>query len=619
MVRAAQECSTSTCSNPAAFSTRTKPAWCLDCIGELVDQAGLRADEPFPGLRAWWLTTCSTCGVQAHYRLEHVLNKIRSGEKACRACFLFHWRARQLDAPGEGVERAMCTLLEKYTPEQILEAAPTDEVRDFLASEWWSKERLAARLDTNNLDLVKLLDQVTTFDAVLVTKCRACGRLSVERISDTGWGCTCSRNTRSSHPAAPAVAKTFLNESGSPAVRWWDYERNDETTLRAVTVRATRNCHWVCPRCSHRFTAKVSEMTKTPWCPQCAKRDQDEWQETLARWKITPVAEVPQLLDMWADDASPSTVMVGDSTLRRFRCNMGHHPRIAPARLLDMGCPHCRGKKTASDKKWLADTLPEIAAQWHPTLNGKLAPQNVVWDSKRTVWWTAECCGHQWQESVRDRDKYQRLRCPSCRTILGSLAWENPELAGTWSPANPVSAWHVRPHAALSFTPEWICAGNPAHTWQMSLASRSTGAGCPECREAGKSRVELSHYQAAVDAFGQARSGAIVRLDGPPARSWTADIIVEVDGQPVVIEYDGSYWHTDKVEIDERKSHDLLAAGYLVVRLREDDLPSLSVDHPGYRELRVLSSAPRPTQVIEEIRTWLAVPLPDGDAPGPDR
>ena len=57
-------------------------------------------------------------------------------------------------------------------------------------------------------------------------------------------------------------------------------------------------------------------------------------------------------------------------------------------------------------QRWLADTLPEIASQWHPSLNGKLTPQTVVWDSKRTVWWRTDCCSHEWQESVRDRDKY---------------------------------------------------------------------------------------------------------------------------------------------------------------------------------------------------------------------
>jgi hypothetical protein len=52
-----------------------------------------------------------------------------------------------------------------------------------------------------------------------------------------------------------------------------------------------------------------------------------------------------------------------------------------------------------------------------------------------------------------------------------------------------------------------------------------------------------------------------------------------------VIEYDGAYWHSApaKVLVDARKSVDLLAAGHLVVRLREDALPSLYIADPRYR------------------------------------
>ncbi|MCZ4589521.1 zinc-ribbon domain-containing protein [Rhodococcus opacus] len=27
-----------------------------------------------------------------------------------------------------------------------------------------------------------------------------------------------------------------------------------------------------------------------------------------------------------------------------------------------------------------------------------------MWDSQRRVWWRADCCGHEWQDSVRARD-----------------------------------------------------------------------------------------------------------------------------------------------------------------------------------------------------------------------
>ncbi|MEZ0342150.1 hypothetical protein ACAG25_19475, partial [Mycobacterium sp. pV006] len=143
----------------------------------------------------------------------------------------------------------------------------------------------------------------------------------------------------------------------------------------------------------------------------------------------------------------------------------------------------------------------------------------------------------------------------------------------------------------------------------QQLGSRSYGAECPECRQTGKSRVEQDYHSAAADVFGTARSGSLLRDRAFTSREvWSADITVEVGKRTVVIEYDGSYWHSAPAKqlVDQRKSRDLLAAGYLVVRLREDTLPSLGIEDRSYLEMRVYSSAPQPRQVMEQIRDWVS-------------
>ncbi|WP_459793246.1 hypothetical protein [Arthrobacter sp. AD-310] len=84
------------------------------------------------------------------------------------------------------------------------------------------------------------------------------------------------------------------------------------------------------------------------------------------------------------------------------------------------------------------------------------------------------------------------------------------------------------------------------------------------------------------------------------------DILAEDDGTKIAIEYDGAYWHRPEAKIltDRYKSLDLLAAGYLVVRLREDDLPSLNVIDPRYMEMRVYSVAPQAEKIIAEVDQW---------------
>lgn len=72
-------------------------------------------------------------------------------------------------------------------------------------------------------------------------------------------------------------------------------------------------------------------------------------------------------------------------------------------------------------------------------------------------------------------------------------------------------------------------------------------------------------------------------------------------GKRLVIAYDGSYWHRDKADIDRIKSLDLLADGFIVVRLREAPLPSLNIAHPNYQEITVYPGAQDPAHDVTVI------------------
>jgi hypothetical protein len=246
----------------------------------------------------------------------------------------------------------------------------------------------------------------------------------------------------------------------------------------------------------------------------------------------------------------------------------------------------------------------ELASQWHSEFN-TVDIAKVGDNSKRRVWWRDPECGHEWEAQPRERHKRPRWRCPTCQTRLGSLAWFYPDVAAEWAPSNPASAWHVMPTGRTAFLPTWICPTDATHIWQATVASRVSGATCPECRVSGKSAVELACRDAAIALFGAASSGSTIRDQRFQRRlTWTIDIGINVDGRPVAIEYDGSYWHRDKVALDTDKTHDLLAAGYLVVRLREDPLPLLGIDDPRYLELIAYATAPAPDTVMLQIREW---------------
>lgn len=305
----------------------------------------------------------------------------------------------------------------------------------------------------------------------------------------------------------------------------------------------------------------------------------------------------------------------------RVRCR--YCGRITAGRLGDIawGCscqvnpkrsrlaePAARAEPVAQDAAPIPRLNPELVEQWHPTLNAPLQVADISPISKRRIHWRDPICGHEWIATPAEREKRERLRCPECRTILDSLAWHFPDLAAEWSDDNPLTAWHVRPSGSLPFVPEWVCPNDPSHRWRIGANVRVHGSTCPQCREKGKSMVELRCFEAMRDAFGEAFSGLAMRSDAFTRRPvWVPDVTVKLDsGRTLLVEYDGSYWHAGKVDVDLDKTRDLLAAGALVVRLREAPLPSLGLDSHDYLEVTVSSTSPDPEEAVVVIRAWVA-------------
>ncbi len=63
----------------------------------------------------------------------------------------------------------------------------------------------------------------------------------------------------------------------------------------------------------------------------------------------------------------------------------------------------------------LATVSPHVAAQWHPTRNGKLTPEHVTSGLIRKVWWRCER-GHSWRAPIRNRAR-RGGGCPKCNLM----------------------------------------------------------------------------------------------------------------------------------------------------------------------------------------------------------
>lgn len=597
------------------------------------------ASKSYPK-NAYVLTECSKCHTIAHYTLKYIIEKTTSDEPVCRACFWHSWYEGPGD-PSRNAKRYIEHLASQASSDGDTELAGYLRTQDpvvliqhvidsneahgeegnieFLRSlcppEPLTEKQARREASDNGFDLIDLLDRDKPGCELFVVRCRSCGKRSVERRCDIGWSCSCKTHPNTPTLYAPGESH-LLCESEEPCLSWWAHDQNDEKAFESVRTHAHVVATWRCPRCGHLFNAKILEMTGPtgPHCPKCIERQHDLFDEEVERYKHTPVSDVPELMEAWNDERDPHEVMVwatgwkgmcpGDGQYG-FECTKGHHAWSFPYTYLKEGCPFCKAEQSKNEGESLAESSPELAAEWDQPKNGRLTPENLRINSKRKTWWKCLACGYEWEASPRERNKVRGQACPKCGKILGSLAWSFPHLAEEWDPTNPVSAWEIRAHSNPPFKPKWICANNPDHRWAATLVSRVDGSGCPECTNSGKSRIELRYFAVACKVFGDARSG--VRVDDAAFdHTWSIDILTWVDRQRIAIEYDGAHWHADGVETDTRKSMQLLHAGYIVIRLREDDLPVLDISSDAYHEIRVNSQAPRPEHVMEQIRTLLS-------------
>lgn len=122
--------------------------------------------------------------------------------------------------------------------------------------------------------------------------------------------------------------------------------------------------------------------------------------------------------------------------------------------------------------KTFRDHNPAASAQWHPTKNGELTPDNVSFGSRKRVWWLCHN-GHEWETEVASRRN--RSECPTCvsatKAPRRSLAL-NPDLIR--ESVLPID--EATPYQARLL---WRCA--KGHEWHATLQSRSAGAPCPYC------------------------------------------------------------------------------------------------------------------------------------------
>lgn len=266
----------------------------------------------------------------------------------------------------------------------------------------------------------------------------------------------------------------------------WHQTKNGPLTPHDIVAGSATYVWWKCDKGpDHEWKTKAVERLKSG-CPFCDGKKLSITNSLSGRY--------PELVKEWHPikngDLKPDQVFGGGKKKYWWKCDKGpdHEWEASIQKRADgQSCSICRGLKVVSSNS-LANTHPELAAQWHPTKNKDLTPNDVIAGSAiHSVWWKCpKHPEHEWESTCKDRTKRDGIaNCPFCINQKvcksNSLAVTNPELASEWHPTKneELTPYHIVEGSGTLVW--WQCSKDTEHAWQSTPANRKFGYGCALC------------------------------------------------------------------------------------------------------------------------------------------
>ena len=199
----------------------------------------------------------------------------------------------------------------------------------------------------------------------------------------------------------------------------WHPTLNKYLTAADITPGSNKNVWWKCTQCGHEWSTDVNHRTSKNFqrgCPKCANLKKAE--------KLSRAEDGASLMDLNCDIAvqwhptlngylRPVDIKPQSNKKVWWLCDKGHSYEMTPNQRVsrNRGCPYCSGNKVLQGYNDLSTTEPNLAKEWHPTLNGELRPTDISRGSGKKVWWKCSK-GHEWIATVNSRSNGNG--CPYC-------------------------------------------------------------------------------------------------------------------------------------------------------------------------------------------------------------
>lgn len=244
--------------------------------------------------------------------------------------------------------------------------------------------------------------------------CPRCGNEWRAPISNRtkGHGCDVCANEKRRKTKKERLLSTRGGIDNELCLLDWDYEAN-EYPPEHYTNGSGEEVNWRCHICGHKWKTSICNRTrgKKSGCPLCSGK-------TIVSGVNDLPTVRPELMEDWDYENNtgidPTKVGRGSHEVVSWKCHICGY--VWPAQIYNRangrGCPCCANRVVVPGINDLETTDPELAAEWHPTLND-LRPTEVTRGQRKDIYWICSKCGNVWHDTLNHRS--QGRGCKNCK------------------------------------------------------------------------------------------------------------------------------------------------------------------------------------------------------------
>ena len=296
---------------------------------------------------------------------------------------------------------------------------------------------------------------------------------------------------------------------------------------------------------------------------------------TSENFKTSLLEHMPTVLDWWDDPRDPNSIGKSSSIPIKLVCKNNHKFESKPCNFSNkrIVCHEC--KSIGFNYPELIELLVNKSDKYLSTMSHKV----IEWFCPK---------GHTYMLRV-SKAIGRGDRCPYCsnhKVLSGfnDLKSQKPEVASLLTDQSIADSVHVYSNKTYSFTcPE-------GHVWLSSLSNVSQGRRCNVCALNKTSIIEkfLSTELSKNFTITHINPEDYIKINN---KKVSIDMLISVDSLRIIVEFDGAYWHTIRVDQDTKKTNNILEEGFLVVRFRESTnyftLPLLDIESDNLLQIPV--------------------------------